>query len=402
MQQNELKSEAAQASIANNAPVLKRKKDARATVKTLAMAAAANVQAASGSDPLPLGKLKAVRLEDIVIEDRPRQDLGDLKGLARSLAESGLVQPPLLDAQMRLVSGHRRVEAARLLGWKEMPARILDIEDPIALTVAEDANRKPLNASEKYAVCLTLRRRAKAEGWRKSAFGGRLDEAAEKGRLDEAIAKAVGLSRESLRKISAIHSAEADLAKFGSLVERLDADGKVDRWYRELEAMKGRGDARFAAAIVVAPNRRDLYEVAEAKDVARFVKDSLLAAGSDEGTVLLFSSSVETLGEAVGLVRQGGFDWRTTLRGSGAPGEGLWLVGVLGRRRKSPLWLSSCSWKDAAKARTLPFRPQRRRSTARRARWISRNSQQRSRDPLCSVPMKGRSGLLLPSRIHPH
>ena len=325
--------QAAPATIAINAPVLKKKKGARATDNGPALESASKAQAASGSDPLPLRKLKSVKLADIVIEDLPRQDMGDLKGLARSLDEVGLVQPPLVDAQMRLVCGHRRVEAARLLGWKEMSALIVDIEDPIALTMAEDANRKALTASEKYAVCATLKRRAKAEGWRKAAFGGRLDEAAEKGRLDEAIAKAVGLSRESLRKISAIHAAaEENMAKFGSLVERLDADGKVDRWYREFETLKGRGDAPSAAAIVVAPNWQGLYEVAEAKDVARFVKDSLLAAGSDEGTVLLLPSSVESLREAIGLVRQGGFDWKATLRGSGAPGEDIWLVGALGRK----------------------------------------------------------------------
>lgn len=64
--------------------------------------------------------------------------------------------------------------------------------------------------------------------------------------------------------------------------------------------------------------------------MARFVRDSLLAAGGDEGTVLPFPTSTEALGDAVGLVRQGGFEWRATLRGSGAQGEDVWLVGALG------------------------------------------------------------------------
>lgn len=313
------------AAIANaNQPVLKRKKGSEN--KTVA-------QTVSASDPLPLGKLRSAKLREIVIEDRPRQDLGDLRGLARSLREVGLVQPPIVDAQMRLVSGHRRVEAARLLGWKEMPVRILDIEDPIALTVAEDTNRKPLTASEKYAVCVSLRRRVKEGGWGKDAFGGRFNEAEEKGRLDETLAKAVGLSRETLRKITAIQlAAEEDRERFGLLADLLDIDGKVDRHYRKLQSLKGRGDASSAAAIVVSPGWHALYDEAEARDVAKYVRDSFLAAGSDEGTVLLFPSRVESLGEAVALVKQGGFEWRATLRGSGAAGEDVWIVGAIGKK----------------------------------------------------------------------
>ena len=298
-------------------------------------ASAPEAKPAPVRDPLPQGRLQRARLSDIVLEGRARKDMGDLKGLARSLAEVGLVQPPLLDAQMRLVSGHRRLEAARLLGWKEITVRVLDIEDPTALAVAEDANRKPLNASEKFAVCSTLKRRARDEAWRRSAFGGRLDAAAEKGaaRLDEAIARAVGLSRETLRKISAIHAAaEEDRAKFGSLVEQLNEDGRVDRHYRALERLRGRGDGAPAAALIVAPGWRALHEKAEARDVARYVRDSLLAAGADEGTLLLFPSGVEALAEAAGLARQGGLEWRATLRGSGAAGEELWLVAVGGSK----------------------------------------------------------------------
>ena len=65
-----------------------------------------------------------------------------------------------------------------------------------------------------------------------------MDAAAAKGNacLDELIARTVGLSRETLRQITAIHAAaEEDRAKFGSLVEQLDKDGKVDRHYRALE-----------------------------------------------------------------------------------------------------------------------------------------------------------------------
>ena len=138
---------------------------------------------------------------------------------------------------------------------------------------------------------------------------------------------------ETLRKITAVQlAAEEDRARFGLIADRLDVDGKVDRHYRALERLKGRGGASTATAIVVTHGWHALYDEAEARDVAKFVRESFLAAGSDEGTILIFPSCVETLDKAVGLVKQGGFDWKATLRGSGAPGEDLWLVSAHGRK----------------------------------------------------------------------
>lgn len=325
--------EAPKASPAIAAPTLK----VRAPKLPKASLAQAAAKAVSVADPLPLGELRIVKLAEILVENRARKDLGDLEGLARSLAETGLAQPPLVDAQMRLVCGHRRVEAARSLGWTEIAVRVLDIEDPLALMVAEDANRKDLTASEKYSIAETLRGRAEQEGWRKRAFGGRLDAAHAKGRLDEEIGRALRLSRETLRKIRAVHqAAQDDPTKFGDLTAKLDQDGRVDRHYRELERRQGRGDASRAAAILVLPGWAALYDVADAKEVGRYAKAALLQAGADVGTALLLPSSVAALGEAASLLRQGGFEWRTTLRGSGATGEELWLVGVAGRGGKLP------------------------------------------------------------------
>ena len=327
---------AAQASIVNNAPVLKLRKKGHAK-SPLLKGANAKAPIASSSDPLPLGALQTARLDEIVVENRARKELGDLKGLARSMAEEGLAQPPLVDAQMRLVCGYRRYMAAQSLGWEEMPVRALDIEDPLALMVAEDACRKDLTSSEKYAICETLRARAQEDRWRKRAFGGRLETAKEKGRLDEEIGKALRLSRESLRKIRAVHlAAEEDPTHFADLVAMLDVDGRVDRHYRELERRRSRGDATRAAAIVVAPGWESLFEEAEPKEVAKFVKASLLAAGAEEGTALLLPSTLAALAHAVDLLRQGGFDWKATLRGSGAPGQELWLLAANGRKVDIP------------------------------------------------------------------
>ena len=328
--------EAPEASIVVAPPVTKGK--AVEKLRAMKLADAATKALVQSVDPLPLGELTTVALSEIFVEGRFRKDLGDIKALGRSMAESGLAQPPIVDAAMRLVCGYRRYKAAESLGWKEMTVRVLDIEDPLALMVAEDAARKDLTSSEKYAICETLRGRAQEEAWRKRAFGGRLEEASRKGRLDEEIGKALRLSRETLRKIRAIHQAtQDDATKFGDLVSKLDEDGRVDRHYRELERRQSRGDASRATAIVAMPGWARLLDDTEAKEFAKTAKARVLALGTEEGTALLLPSSVATLGEAAGLLRQCNFEWRATLRGSGATEEDLWLVGVCGRKSTIPI-----------------------------------------------------------------
>ena len=80
-------------SLTNNPPrpFLKKKANSNVTLENAAIRA--DAKTASGSDPLPLGKLKLAELGEIVIEDRPRQDLGDLKGLARSIGRSASCSP---------------------------------------------------------------------------------------------------------------------------------------------------------------------------------------------------------------------------------------------------------------------------------------------------------------------
>jgi len=280
------------------------------------------------------GKLIEVSVDDIVVEGRFRAHPGDVAGLARSIEEHGLLQPPIVDAGTRLVCGYRRVLAARHLGWKRIPVIVLDIEDPLLATVAEDRDRKPLLASEKFAVTEALRQRAADPEWRRRAVGGLLEVAASKGRLDEAIARHVGLSRESLRKIRALHlRAEEDEARFGDLPRLLDEDGRVDRHYRELQRRLGRGDQEAVSAIVVSPGWADL--LGERTDLTKLAKGLGLAAKGDRGCLLAVPSPVRASSEAAAFVSGSGFRWALTAEGRGNA-EAIWLVGVLGRGAAVP------------------------------------------------------------------
>lgn len=67
-----------------------------------------------------------VKIEDIKVKKRVRRDLGDLTALKESMHRYGLMNPITLNSNYELVSGERRLEAAKSLGWERINANVLD------------------------------------------------------------------------------------------------------------------------------------------------------------------------------------------------------------------------------------------------------------------------------------
>ncbi|MBQ9539077.1 MAG: ParB N-terminal domain-containing protein [Treponema sp.] len=67
-----------------------------------------------------------VKISDIKIKKRIRQDLGDIDSLKDSLKTYGLLNPITLNSDMELVAGQRRLEAAKGIGWETINAVVLD------------------------------------------------------------------------------------------------------------------------------------------------------------------------------------------------------------------------------------------------------------------------------------
>jgi len=92
-----------------------------------------------------------------------REDLEDpdLEELARSVAKVGLIHPPRLvrcGARYRVLAGHRRVRALRLLGWKETPALVGDPAGPheAEAGLVENLHRRDLNPVEEATAFAAL------------------------------------------------------------------------------------------------------------------------------------------------------------------------------------------------------------------------------------------------------
>jgi ParB/RepB/Spo0J family partition protein len=91
-------------------------------------------------------------IADIIIKDRQRSELGDVKDLADSIQKNGLIQPVVVNKDRRLIAGGRRIEAAKLLGWVNIPVAYLETlsDGQIqVLELEENIRRKDLEWHEK-------------------------------------------------------------------------------------------------------------------------------------------------------------------------------------------------------------------------------------------------------------
>ena len=77
-----------------------------------------------------------------------------------------------------LIAGARRIAAAKMLGWKTIPATIIDLDDILRGQFAENAHRKNFTLSESVAIAEALeayqRKAAKAAGQGRSGTFGKV------------------------------------------------------------------------------------------------------------------------------------------------------------------------------------------------------------------------------------
>jgi hypothetical protein len=94
---------------------------------------------------------RSVPIAAIRIENRIRHDLGDLSGLADSIQANGQLQPVILDEDLRLLAGERRLRAAIKAGLSEVEARVmigLSSDEKELVELDENRQRKDFNPHE--------------------------------------------------------------------------------------------------------------------------------------------------------------------------------------------------------------------------------------------------------------
>lgn len=212
-----------------------------------------------------------VPIKEIKRGGRHRKDMGDIQALWENIKEIGLLQFPVLNKDMDLVIGGRRVAAFEFGGEETIPCVISpDYNTLTKLLQAErDENkfRKDFTIAEKVAMAGSLEQAlAEAAKERKSAKGkkpkkkddgaaeanwspdqpevnpeanGHVEEPEDPfGKSRDIAAESVDLSGETYRKAKEIIAAAARNKKFEPLVEEMNATGKVNGAFKKLKVMQ--------------------------------------------------------------------------------------------------------------------------------------------------------------------
>lgn len=193
-----------------------------------------------------------VTVDAIRVEDRARVEYRNIDSLAGSIATLGLLHPPVVTPDLRLIAGGRRLEAVKALGWERVSVTVMDdMTEAAAILQAEsdeNAEREPLTLSEAAALAKRIEDALKplaAErvGGRPSSETPAKFAAVSEPRPREVAAKAAGISHETIRKVRHVEEvieSEATPEPVREIaVEALadmNASGKADAGYQRVKA----------------------------------------------------------------------------------------------------------------------------------------------------------------------
>lgn len=127
--------------------------------------------AGTGSAPEPdqdandeLGELTRVRITAVHPDpENPRTELKDIDELAGSIKQAGMLQPIVAryaGGKLVMIAGHRRLAAAKQLGWAHVPVIIKTLareDDVLASMLIENGQRVDLDYVEEARALNTLR-----------------------------------------------------------------------------------------------------------------------------------------------------------------------------------------------------------------------------------------------------
>lgn len=196
-----------------------------------------------------------VRVDAIRVEDRARTEYRNIDSLAGSIETLGLLHPPVVTPDLRLIAGGRRLEAVKALGWEFVPVTVADnLTETAALLQAEsdeNAEREPLTLSEAAALAKRIEEVLKPLASERKAHGStapgknapaNFAEASEP-RPREVAAKAAGVSHETIRKVRHVEemvesesTPEPVREVAREALAEMNATGKADAGHKKVKA----------------------------------------------------------------------------------------------------------------------------------------------------------------------
>jgi len=301
-----------------------------------------------------------MRIDQIQVGFRYRKDLGDLRPLADSIAEVGLLHPVVVTPAGRLIAGQRRLGACQLLGWTDVPVTVVDLLQAACGEAHENFIRKDLLPSEivalKRAIDPMERRDARSRQGTRADLCHPATVAEGQGDARDKIARYLGVGRTTIERAEAVvEAAEEDPDEYGYLVEQMDRSGKVAGAFRrltvlrqakELEAKPQELPTGPFQVIVADPPWQ--YETGNSLPYPTMLIEDIKAMPvreiADENSILWLWTTNAHLPVAFDVVEAWGFEYKTLLTWvKDRMGTGEWLRGqtehcLLGARGK-PVFL---------------------------------------------------------------
>lgn len=265
-----------------------------------------------------------MEISKVKVGERFRKDLGDLKSLADSIREIGLLHPVVVDEQGNLIAGLRRLRACESLGWKQVPVTVVSLRDLARGEVEENRERKDFTITEiksidnYYEPILT-------EEAKERMLAGKPSSESDEGRTDEKIAKLCGIGRDTLHRIRAIvEAAEVNPEKFDKLLKKVDkGDTSIAYAYQSVTLQQkhenppplpeGKYDVLYADPpwgyyyTAVSGNAEVQYQTMSLEDICS------LEVPSAKDAVLFLWATNPLLREALKVMESWGFEYLTNI-----------------------------------------------------------------------------------------
>ena len=145
-------------------------------------------------------------IDSIAVGKRTRKEMGDIRALAASINDLGLLHPIVVDEHSNLIAGQRRLDACKSLGWKKVPVHVVNLDNLVRGEFDENVVREDFRPSEKYVIEALVEEREqraakKCKGRAGQPRGGKFPQQAEKGKSRDKVAKFTGSSARTNKKI---------------------------------------------------------------------------------------------------------------------------------------------------------------------------------------------------------
>jgi ParB-like chromosome segregation protein Spo0J len=139
-------------------------------------------------------------IDEIIVGERFRRDMGNLSGLAASM-EKMLLHPIVIRPDGTLIAGERRLRAAKLLGWSDIPVRVVDLDEIARGEYAENTYRKDFTLSEAVAIKRALEPMEREAALARMRAGRPLEDSSKgNGRALDKVAAVVGKHRTTIAR----------------------------------------------------------------------------------------------------------------------------------------------------------------------------------------------------------